>query len=37
MDLGDRIESIDLNPVMCSSEGCLAADARIRLADGAGA
>jgi len=25
------IESIDLNPVMCSAERCVAADARIML------
>ncbi|MFO7707394.1 MAG: acetate--CoA ligase family protein [Desulfobacterales bacterium] len=31
MDLGDRAESIDLNPVFCSSERCVAADARILL------
>jgi len=30
--LGDRIESIDLNPVICSPERCTAADARIILA-----
>jgi acyl-CoA synthetase (NDP forming) len=29
MDLGDTIESIDLNPVMCSSKRCVIADARI--------
>jgi len=31
MDLGDTLESIDLNPVMCSSERCVIADARIML------
>lgn len=31
MDLGDKIESIDLNPVMCSAERCVIADARIML------
>jgi len=31
MDLKDRIKSIDLNPVMASSNGCIAADARIML------
>ena len=31
MDLGDRIESIDLNPVFCSAERCVVADARIIL------
>lgn len=32
MELGDRIESIDLNPVFCSPERCTVADARILLA-----
>ena len=31
MELGDVMESIDLNPVMCSSEKCVIADARIML------
>jgi acyl-CoA synthetase (NDP forming) len=31
MELEGRIESIDLNPVMCSSENCVVADARIML------
>lgn len=31
MDLGEAFESIDLNPVMCSAEGCTIADARIML------
>jgi len=31
MDLQDEIESIDLNPVMCSSARCIVADARIML------
>ena len=31
MDLQDDIESIDLNPVMCSSTRCVVADARIML------
>jgi acyl-CoA synthetase (NDP forming) len=31
MDLGDTIESIDLNPVMCSAERCVIVDARIIL------
>lgn len=31
MDLGDRIESIDLNPVICSSTRSVVADARIML------
>lgn len=32
MSLGDRIDSIDLNPVFCSPERCTVADARIILA-----
>lgn len=32
MALGDRIDSIDLNPVFCSPERCVVADARILLA-----
>lgn len=32
MALGDRIDSIDLNPVFCSPERCTVADARIVLA-----
>lgn len=31
MDLGEGIESIDLNPVMCSSRRCTVADIRILL------
>lgn len=31
MDLADKIESIDLNPVMCSADRCVIADARIML------
>ena len=31
MDLQDEIESIDLNPVICSSTRCVVADARIML------
>jgi acetate---CoA ligase (ADP-forming) subunit beta len=31
MDLGDAVESIDLNPVICSSARCVIADARIIL------
>ena len=31
MALEDRIESIDLNPVMCSNKSCIVADARIIL------
>jgi len=33
MDLETRITSIDLNPVMCTSEGCIVADARIMLVE----
>jgi acetate---CoA ligase (ADP-forming) subunit beta len=36
MELGDRIDSIDLNPVFCSPERCVVADARIVLASNAG-
>lgn len=32
MDLEDWVESIDLNPVMCTGSKCTAADARIMLA-----
>lgn len=32
MELGDRIDSIDLNPVFCSQQRCVVADARILLA-----
>lgn len=31
MEMADRIESIDLNPVMCSADACIIADARIML------
>jgi hypothetical protein len=31
MDMEEQIESIDLNPVLCSSERCVIADARIML------
>ncbi len=31
IDLDERIDSIDLNPVFCSSERCVVADARILL------
>jgi acetate---CoA ligase (ADP-forming) subunit beta len=31
MDMEDSIESVDLNPVMCSAEKCVVADARIML------
>ena len=33
MKLADRITSIDLNPVLCSPEACVVADARIMLAE----
>jgi hypothetical protein len=32
MAADDMIESIDLNPVMCSAQKCIVADARIMLA-----
>jgi acyl-CoA synthetase (NDP forming) len=32
MDMEDMIESIDFNPVKCSSKGCIVVDARIMLA-----
>jgi len=32
MAAGDRFESIDLNPVMCTADACVVADARIMLA-----
>jgi succinyl-CoA synthetase beta subunit len=35
MELADRIDSIDLNPVFCSPERCTVADARILLASNA--
>jgi hypothetical protein len=31
MDLEPQMESIDLNPVICSSERCIVSDARIML------
>lgn len=33
MALENRITSIDLNPVMCTANGCIVADARIMLAE----
>jgi succinyl-CoA synthetase beta subunit len=33
MKLADQITSIDLNPVLCSPEACVVADARIMLAE----
>jgi hypothetical protein len=35
MDLADRIDTIDLNPVKCTGTACVVADARIMLADAA--
>ncbi len=32
MDLGERVSSIDLNPVFCSADDCVVGDARIILA-----
>jgi acyl-CoA synthetase (NDP forming) len=32
MDMEEMIESVDLNPVKCSSKGCIVTDARIMLA-----
>jgi succinyl-CoA synthetase beta subunit len=32
MAAGDRFESIDINPVMCTADACVVADARIMLA-----
>ena len=34
MDMAPEIESIDLNPVMCTADKCLIADARIILKTG---
>ncbi|MDD3643856.1 MAG: acetate--CoA ligase family protein [Candidatus Krumholzibacteria bacterium] len=34
VEMQDRIESIDLNPVICTAERCVVADARIILAAG---
>lgn len=34
LKMADRITSIDLNPVICSPQGCVAADARIILKGG---
>jgi hypothetical protein len=33
MALSDRFDTIDLNPVICSSDRCVIADARIMLKD----
>jgi hypothetical protein len=35
MDLADRIDTIDLNPVKCTGTACVVVDARIMLADAA--
>jgi hypothetical protein len=32
MDFQEDVESIDLNPVKCSAQECIIADARIMLA-----
>lgn len=34
MEMENRIESVDLNPVMCTAEACVVADARIVLKSG---
>lgn len=34
MEMESRIESVDLNPVMCTAEACIVADARIVLKSG---
>lgn len=34
VEMQDRIESVDLNPVFCTAERCIVADARIILAGG---
>ena len=34
MEIEERIESVDLNPVMCTAEACVVADARIVLKPG---
>lgn len=34
MEMADRIESVDLNPLICSKDRCVVADARILLASG---
>ena len=34
MQLQDLVESVDLNPLMCTAQGCLVADARIVLPGG---
>jgi acyl-CoA synthetase (NDP forming) len=34
MEMEDRIESVDLNPVMCTAKACVVADARIVLKSG---
>jgi acetate---CoA ligase (ADP-forming) subunit beta len=36
LKMADQITSIDLNPVICSPQGCVAADARIILKEGRG-
>ena len=34
MEMADRIESVDLNPLICSPDRCIVADARILLVSG---
>jgi hypothetical protein len=36
IELEDEVESIDLNPLICSPEKCVAVDARIILKKGEG-
>jgi acetate---CoA ligase (ADP-forming) subunit beta len=36
LKLADQITSVDLNPVICSHQGCVVADARIILKEGCG-
>jgi hypothetical protein len=36
VELQDLVESADLNPLICSAQGCVAADARIMLPGGGG-
>jgi hypothetical protein len=31
MDMQDVVESVDLNPVMCTAKSCIVVDARIML------
>jgi hypothetical protein len=36
LKMADRIAFVDLNPVVCSAQACVAADARIRLKESRG-